>query len=231
MKSYGEEIWEKKINSQDEVGVIQGTISSLENINNQTKETMSLFDTRIINKVKINGKVLDAGVGPMARFSIEFAKRGYDVTGVDISKTTLEFADKYVKKENLNIKLIKDDITSLKNLKEKYDFIFCFETFFHIPSYLSGITLMKFYNLLERNGKLFIHFNIPQKRKKIIKNTIYWLGHYVKQLFGKGFKVNVTKFTEEEVEEIIEKSNFEIENKFLNGVYLLKKIIEEDLKK
>ena len=93
---------------------------------------------------------MDIGIGPLARFSIEFCRGGYDVTGVDISNTTLNFAKEYINRSNCkNIKLIKDDLIELKRINEKFDLVFCVGTFGHIPSFLSIDTLKSFNRVLK----------------------------------------------------------------------------------
>jgi 2-polyprenyl-3-methyl-5-hydroxy-6-metoxy-1,4-benzoquinol methylase len=222
---YGEKVWEKKIKSQNEVGVIFGVVGSLKQIREDTLKLMRLFDKEIKPLIKKNAKVLDLGLGPLARFSVEFAKRGYNVTGVDISDTTLKYAKKNIDKAKAKIKLVKDDITELKNIKGKFDFVFCEATFYHVPPHLTSIALMKINHLLNKNGRFFVEFGIVTKKraKDYIRQPFYWTGHYIKRLFGKGFKVNVSRFTFKEIKEMIEKSGFKIERRFNESTFLLKK--------
>ena len=117
-KSWGEEIWEEKAKVQGEIGVIQGVRGSKETIKNTTAIVMGILDSYFLSFVK--GKdVLDAGVGPLARFSIEFCKRGYKVISVDISNTTLNYAKENIEKNGCKgITFIKDDLTSLSKIKD-----------------------------------------------------------------------------------------------------------------
>ena len=220
---YGEEVWERKINTQDEIGVICGVVGSLEEINKNTSRLMDLFDKEIKPLIKKDAKILDLGIGPLARFSIEFAKRGYRVTGVDISKTTLKYAKKYINKANVKVKLSKEDITDIDKIKEKFDLVFCVATLYHIPPHLTGISLIKINKILNKNGRLFVEFGIVSKKslKDYIRAPFYWGGHYIKRIFGKGFKVNVSRFTFREIKEMVEKSGFEIEKKFGQSTFLL----------
>jgi len=220
---YGEEVWERKIKAQNEVGVIFGVVGSMDEIHKDTSKVMSLFDKEVKPLIKKNAKVMDLGVGPLARFSIEFAKRGYKVTGVDISETTLEYAKKYINKANVKLNLVKGDITEIDKIKEKFDLIFCNATFYHIPPHLTGISLMKINNILNPNGRLFVEFGIVTKisLKDCIRQPFYWLGHYIKRLFGKGFRVNVSRFTSREIKEMVEKAGFKIEKRFGESTFLL----------
>ncbi len=69
------------------------------------------FIPKLIQKMKnfnLN-KVLDIGCGS-GRNSIELAKEGFKVTGIDFSMQALNLAKKWAKKENLKIKFEKVDI-------------------------------------------------------------------------------------------------------------------------
>jgi len=223
---YEEKVWEEKIKKQNEAKVISGTVGSIERIKKNTKEWMQRIDSFIIPLIKTGGSVLDLGIGPLARFAIQFAKRGFKVTGLDISQTTLKYAKKYILKENLDVNLIKGDITELEKIPGRFDFIYCFATFYHILPHLTGISLMKINEKLKKECHALIEFGIP--KKKTIKNYIwgvfYWTGHYLKKLFKKGFRVNVSLFSKKEVREMIIKSGFKIERVLPENLYLLKKI-------
>ena len=222
---YGEDVWERKINAQNEVGVIFGVVGSMNEIHKDTSKVMNLFDKEVKPLIKKNAKIMDLGIGPLARFSIEFAKRGYKVTGVDISETTLDYAKKYIDKANVKVNLTKGDITEIDKIKEKFDLIFCNATFYHIPPHLTGISLMKINNILNKNGRLFVEFGIVTKRriKDYIRQPFYWTGHYIKRLMGRGFNVNVSRFIFKEIKEMIEKAGFKIEKRFGDATFLLKK--------
>ncbi|MBU0907125.1 MAG: class I SAM-dependent methyltransferase [Nanoarchaeota archaeon] len=133
----GEDIWESKIKSQGEVGVVFGVYSDVfgegkRRILNQTRRTMVYFDRYVKPLLPNNGTILDAGIGPLARFSVEFAKRGFGVDGLDISKSTLAFAKKHAGPYGKTIQFVHGDMTKYIS-KHAYSLIFCFETFFHIP--------------------------------------------------------------------------------------------------
>ena len=62
-------------------------------------------------------KILDVGCGT-GRHSIELSKRGYKVTGIDLSDTQLARAREKAEKENLRIDFIKQDARNLPYQKE-----------------------------------------------------------------------------------------------------------------
>jgi ubiquinone/menaquinone biosynthesis C-methylase UbiE len=222
---YGEGVWEKKIRVQDEVGVISGTVTSISHVKKDTINLMKKVDKIVLPLIKKNSKVLDAGCGPLGRFSVEFSRRGCSVVGCDISDTTLKFALNHSKKTNSSIKFVKDDLTSLKNVGNNFDLLFCYATFYHIPPHLSGISLIRFNEVLRDGGYALVEFGVLKKRgiKDLFYSPIYWTGHYIKRIFNKGFKVNISRFSEREIDELIKLSGFEKIKRF-DDCYLLKKV-------
>jgi 2-polyprenyl-3-methyl-5-hydroxy-6-metoxy-1,4-benzoquinol methylase len=66
-----------------------------------------------------SAKILDIGCGT-GRHSIELARRGYDVTGIDLSESMINRAKKNAAKENLNIDFIIMDARDF-NFNSAYD--------------------------------------------------------------------------------------------------------------
>lgn len=225
MKSWGKDIWEKKQVEQGSLGVIAGTVETKNFFNNQTAKELRNLDKNILPMFKKKSRITDAGVGPFARFAIGFAKRGYIVTGIDISNTVLEAAKKEVNKAGCEVRLVEDDLINIKNIKEKQDLVFCFGTFGHIPSFLALTVLKEFNKILNNNGYAYVHFWINKEKriKDITHDFVYGLGHYIKVKMGSGYKVNSSFYTEEEIREMVKLSGFEIFSRF-GDKYLLKKV-------
>jgi len=219
-------VWEDKIKSQkNEVSIIHGNNSSMKRVNEELSRRMSFFDKWMLPLIPKNGNILDCGVGPMARFSIEFAKRGYKVTGVDISKTTLDYAKKWIKRSNQKIKLIQDDLTELNKINQDFDLVFCIQTFGHIPSYLALETLSKFNSKLKKNGLCYISFWLESEKttKQLVKGLAYQLAHKIRKKFVKSYSVNCSTYTHEEIKDIAKRTGFKV-LKNNAGEYLLQKI-------
>ncbi|MEK6829603.1 MAG: class I SAM-dependent methyltransferase [Nanoarchaeota archaeon] len=231
MKSWGKEIWDKKQEEQGSLGIIAGTVETKSILDSQTKREMRMMDRLIFPVLRRGAKIVDAGVGPFARFSIEFAKRGYEVIGIDISPKVLKLAKKRVEKEGYDIKLFGDDLTNIKSIKEKQDMVFCFGTFGHIPSFLALTVLKEFNRVLKKGGYAYVHFWINEEKnpKDLLHDFLYGIGHYIKMRFGKGYKVNSSFYTDDEIREMARISGFEVFLKNQEGIYLFKKVSSSGL--
>lgn len=89
------------------------------------------FDTTLVFLKKFlpkKGFILDAGGGP-GRYSIELAKRGYDVVLLDLVPKYLKFARKKIKQENVQKKMkgiFEGSITDLSRFKSNsFDAVLC----------------------------------------------------------------------------------------------------------
>ena len=79
---------------------------------------------------------------------------------------------------------------------------------------------------LKKEGYLFIDFGFKEHDytlKKQLFELIWFLGHSIKKINKSEFLVTLTKFTKEEIEDLIRLARFKIIKNW-TGVYLLKKI-------
>jgi 2-polyprenyl-3-methyl-5-hydroxy-6-metoxy-1,4-benzoquinol methylase len=104
MKQWYEELFENYGKKYDQESFTQGTVGECDFIE---KEINYNRETRI----------LDLGCGT-GRHSIELTKRGYNVTGVDLSESQLERAREKAKEQDLNIDFRKHDARNLPFSKE-----------------------------------------------------------------------------------------------------------------
>lgn len=100
------------------------------------------------------GSFLDLGTGPATQ-ALELAKRGFLVTGTDISKAAIERAKGIARDKGLQIEFLHDDILN-SELRRSFDFVFdrgCFHTLSpeYRESYLRSIS-----SLVNIGGYLFL---------------------------------------------------------------------------
>lgn len=81
-------------------------------------------ELKFLSELPKGSKILDVGCGS-GRFSINAAKLGFDVTGIDITKSAIDSCNRSAAKDkSLNVKFIVGDITE-HTILEQYDYVFC----------------------------------------------------------------------------------------------------------
>jgi 2-polyprenyl-3-methyl-5-hydroxy-6-metoxy-1,4-benzoquinol methylase len=106
MKQWYESLFENYGKKYDNENFTQGTIGECDFIEKEID----------FNKSQ---KIIDIGCGT-GRHSIELAKRGYKVTGIDLSESQLARAKEKAKAQNLQIDFQKHDARNL-TFKNEYD--------------------------------------------------------------------------------------------------------------
>jgi len=99
MKQWYEELYENYAHKYDSECFVQGTIGECDFIEQEISRDKSL-------------KILDIGCGT-GRHTIELTKRGYNVTGIDLSDSLLGRAKAKAKEQNLDIDFQKQDARNL----------------------------------------------------------------------------------------------------------------------
>ena len=106
MKQWYEELFENYGKKYDNESFVQGTIGECDFIEQEINYNKSL-------------KILDIGCGT-GRHSIELSKRGYNITGIDLSKAQLKRAIEKAKEQNLKIDFYKHDARNIP-FKDEFD--------------------------------------------------------------------------------------------------------------
>jgi len=219
------EIWEKKIKEQGPYGVLAGSFHNEIKEEEKVRKVISILK-EYFPLFKRGGLILDAGIGPLANFSIELSKRGYKVIGIDISKTIVSFAKSVIKKKNIkNVEVLERDIIDLK-FYDKFDVVLCRGTFGHIYSHLSLNALKNFNKCLKKEGFVFLDFWIKREKTfySLLNGFRYFFGLKIKKAMGiPSFKTTTSLYTEDEIKDMVERSGFKIISKKAQ-YYLLKKI-------
>lgn len=108
-------------------------------------------------------------------FTIEFAKRGYNMTGVDISVDMLNIAKKKALKEKLDILFLNQNLFELDLYGSMGAFICMIDGFNYIlvPEILQNIFIKIHKCFLDKNGMLIFDLSSKRKLKNIIGNNIF----------------------------------------------------------
>jgi len=105
-KQWYETLFQNFANKYDQESFTQGTIGECDFIEKEINYNKSL-------------KILDVGCGT-GRHSIELAKRGYQVVGIDLSENQLKKAREKAERQNLNIQFLNYDARNLP-FKSEFD--------------------------------------------------------------------------------------------------------------
>ena len=98
-------------------------------------------------------QIFDAG-GGTGHYSLPYAKKGHNVTIMDISEKMLEVAESKAKRENVsdNVEIIQCDMSDTQLPDECFDFIMCHLALCYVHDPMTA--LREFYRLLRKNGSL-----------------------------------------------------------------------------
>jgi len=125
-----------------------------------------------LKKYPKRGKLLDLGCG-QGRNAIPFARLGFEVTGMDISKVGIDQMMEIAKAEHLNVTGIVTDIYKIEKLSE-FDFILL-DSMFHFTK-KDKQKEVEFINRIFKNTKsgIQIIFCVPNSKKiiKMLNETI-----------------------------------------------------------
>jgi len=131
---------------------------------------------KIINllNIKEGSKILDLCCG-VGRHSIELAKRGFTVIGVDSNEEYLKMAIKKSKKEKVNIEFIKDDMRNFYR-ENHFDIIInIFTSFGFFEDMLDDKKVIEnSYISLKKDGKLLIDMNGKETLARIFRERDWY---------------------------------------------------------
>jgi len=106
-------------------------------------------------KISWDSKIADFGCGP-GLYAVRLAKLGANVTGIDFSKRSIEYAKEVAAREKLNISYVNQNYLEFET-KERFDLvlmIFC-DLCALSPTQRKGI-LSKFHKILNPGGSVFL---------------------------------------------------------------------------
>ncbi|MCF7926438.1 MAG: class I SAM-dependent methyltransferase [Candidatus Izimaplasma sp.] len=102
-------------------------------------------------------KVIDLGCG-RGRHSLLFAKNGYDVTAVNLSKYAIKELVKKAKKDRLNIECKVIDMLKLSFKDNYYDCLFTYHVISHSVSKEVKTIISEISRIVKYKGEVFVTF-------------------------------------------------------------------------
>lgn len=188
----------------------------------------------ILSKIKLepDSNILDMACGA-GRHSILLAKKGFNVTGIDLSENLLSEAMNIASKEKLDIKFVKSDIRKF-NTENKFNLILnLFTSFGYFEKDEDNfLVLTKAFELLKTSGFFILDFFnkdyllknlIPlteeiQKDKRIIQKRFVRQGRIEKEIqiiyngSKKEYSESVKLYSNEQLKNKLLENGFEIVN-------------------
>lgn len=99
--------------------------------------------------------VLDNGCGP-GRHGIYFARKGFDVTGLDQSSEALEHFEAWAKEEHLSVRAVEGDIFQLPFLENSFDAVIDYNVSYHTDTAGFSRAIGELRRVLRPGGELYI---------------------------------------------------------------------------
>ncbi len=168
-------------------------------------------------------KVLEIGCGG-AQCGIAMAKQGAKVTGIDISREQLKFAEELADKNKVKIKFYQGDIRNLKQIKSNsQDIVFSAFALLYVDDLKKCFA--EVYRVLKKNGIFVFSLDNPfwrtiDKKTLKLKESYFNTGKWTEVFSDKTKKFVMYNRTVSEIFDCL------VENKFV-----VEKIIEPDSRK
>ena len=123
----------------------------------------------LINRWKKQNKkdFLDIGCG-LGRHTVQFAKNGFNVKGIDLSKEAVKSTKSWLEKEGLKADIKELDMIQLPYQKESIDCILCRNVISHTDTEGIKIIIEQIYNILRDGGECFL--TLGSKNAETFKN-------------------------------------------------------------
>ena len=171
MKRWYEELFDNYAEHYDREPFTQGTATEVDFIENELN----------FNKTK---NILDIGCGT-GRHAIELAKRGYAVTGIDLSEAQLTRAREKAKTDNANISFLKKDARNFKLAEQFAAAIMLCEGAFSLmeTDEMNFQILKNAANAIKENGKFIF----------TCLNALFPLYHSVKDFLNQNSNQSITR--------------------------------------
>jgi tellurite methyltransferase len=110
-------------------------------------------------------RILDLGFG-IGRHIVYFAQSGFEVYGVEETKSGITFCDQWLKHLGLDAILARGDMSNIMTLFKTnfFDFVLCWNVIYHARFEKIVETIAGIRQVLRENGLLYITFNSTNNR-------------------------------------------------------------------
>ena len=162
----------------------------------------------INNRINLTGKnVLDIGCGG-GILAESMARKGANVTGIDLSEKALKVADLHGLESGINVRYKKISAEEMASEEaEKYDVVTCMEMLEHVPNPASIIRAC--YSLVKPGGHVFF-----STLNRNVKSYLFAIigAEYVLQLLPKGTHDYAKFITPAELSQAIRNAGLQVES-------------------
>ncbi len=128
-----------------------------------------------------SGKVLDLGCGGGQPLTAYFADKGFDVTGVDLSREMIEIAKTQIPQGRFFV----SDMVECQFTGEEFDVIVSAFAIIHVPQERQLILFKKIFEWLKKNGTAYLvlaNQDVKEWREDFYGVEMYW-SHFGKQKY------------------------------------------------
>lgn len=156
-------------------------------------------------------KILDVGCG-WGNISLELQRRGFNVTGLDYSKKSIEICKKTAKILNLDeTKFVCQDATDTKSRSNSFDVIYCADLVEHLYPEIYLDLIRETHRILKKGGKFIIYtpnpshsFEVLKRHNIILKKDISHVDYKTmdrlkNDLAGNGFLIKKADYMESHI--------------------------------
>ena len=173
-------------------------------------EDFKALARRIAEQIPPNSKVLEVAPGP-GYCAIELAKLGgYEIVGLDISKTFVEIASANATKAGMRVDFRQGNVSDMPFGDESFDFVFCRAAFKNFTEPKRALEEM--YRVLEPGGQALIIDLRRDASKESITQTVDAMnvGAVNRVITKMTFRFMLLKraYTKQEFEELIAETKF-----------------------
>jgi ubiquinone/menaquinone biosynthesis C-methylase UbiE len=103
-------------------------------------------------------RILDCGAGGYEPKIAFFQKNGFEVYGIDISDDQIKDAIEYSEENNVELNIIKGDMRQIPFESEFFDYVYSYNSIFHLSKKDSRIAVNEMYRVLKNAGLCYLNF-------------------------------------------------------------------------